>query len=325
MLPTPEIPALTFRPLRRADAPAMHALERAAYTWGGFPVEPLADFEAAFDAPADPAADAIAAWDAAGRLVAYGWALDPRASAREHRIDLWHQVHPDHDRPALIDFLLAWMEARARQKAAALPDDGRPRWLNVWCYADQADRVARFAQHGYAPRWSEVFMQRDLSAPLPEPALPAGVALLGWTPARDDLMRQAMTAGFADRPGEAISPAVWARTYTGAASFCAPLSFVAALDPEEGVGAVLSHVNPEANARSLHTEGRIVLIAVRPDWRRRGVGAALLHAAMRGFRNLGLEYATLSVDVNNAPAISAYARVGFMEVRRYISFKKVIG
>lgn len=68
--------------------------------------------------------------------------------------------------------------------------------------------------------------------------------------------------------------------------------------------------------------GEIAQIAVRPDWRRRGLAGGLLNRVMRGFRDLGLEDALLSVDVSNGRAIRVYERAGFGTVKQYTSFKK---
>lgn len=58
----------------------------------------------------------------------------------------------------------------------------------------------------------------------------------------------------------------------------------------------------------------IHLLAVAPGARRRGVGRALLRAAVREARSRGAWSLRLDVFDNNAPAISAYRRAGFADL-----------
>ena len=54
----------------------------------------------------------------------------------------------------------------------------------------------------------------------------------------------------------------------------------------------------------------IVLIAFRPEWRRRGLGSALMHAMLDEARRLGLRCeATVAAD--NLPSLRLWARLGF--------------
>lgn len=58
-------------------------------------------------------------------------------------------------------------------------------------------------------------------------------------------------------------------------------------------------------------EGYISNIAVRPDYRRRGVADALLSALEQRARALMLSFLTLEVRAHNAPAIALYGKHGY--------------
>ena len=58
-------------------------------------------------------------------------------------------------------------------------------------------------------------------------------------------------------------------------------------------------------------EGRVLMFAVERDWRRRGVGSALMDRFLELARLRGLKRATLEVRVSNATAIRFYARYRF--------------
>ena len=55
-------------------------------------------------------------------------------------------------------------------------------------------------------------------------------------------------------------------------------------------------------------------IAVTPDARRRGVGKALVRAAMGAAAQAGADAAFLEVAVDNAPAAALYAGLGFRRI-----------
>ena len=62
-------------------------------------------------------------------------------------------------------------------------------------------------------------------------------------------------------------------------------------------------------------EAHIAKLAVHPDYRRRGIGTALLHDALDRIRRLGLHSAYLEVRRTNLPAQNLYRRFGFRFAR----------
>jgi ribosomal protein S18 acetylase RimI-like enzyme len=76
---------------------------------------------------------------------------------------------------------------------------------------------------------------------------------------------------------------------------------------------------------SRHGFGEIGM-AVAREWRGRGVGAALLAAAIESARERGLHKLSLSVFAHNAPAIALYRKFGFIEEgRRVKQFRRSSG
>ncbi len=67
-------------------------------------------------------------------------------------------------------------------------------------------------------------------------------------------------------------------------------------------------------------------MAVAREWRRRGVGSALLAAAIEWAREQGLHKLSLSVFPHNAAAIALYRKFGFVEEgRRVKHFRRASG
>ena len=69
-------------------------------------------------------------------------------------------------------------------------------------------------------------------------------------------------------------------------------------------------------ARVAGEEAEVLTLAVTPAGRRRGLGAALLVAALREVRERGAQAVFLEVSETNAAARALYAATGFVEVGR---------
>ena len=63
-------------------------------------------------------------------------------------------------------------------------------------------------------------------------------------------------------------------------------------------------------------ESEILIIAVSPSARRRGLGRRLMDGALRAVAAAGAESMFLEVAVDNAPALALYASLGFEEIAR---------
>ena len=67
-------------------------------------------------------------------------------------------------------------------------------------------------------------------------------------------------------------------------------------------------------------EGQITNIAVHPDHRRKGLGAAIVRALLRHAKDARLESVSLEVRVSNTAAIKLYEQAGFVEAGRRKGF-----
>jgi ribosomal protein S18 acetylase RimI-like enzyme len=95
----------------------------------------------------------------------------------------------------------------------------------------------------------------------------------------------------------------------GCGRFDQEASFMAE-GPDGPVGVLLaSHLS--------RTNGHVCQVSVSPAGQGRGVGAALMTAALTAFRRQGLETASLSVTLDNHPAYRLYQRLGFRLRKRF--------
>jgi len=100
-----------------------------------------------------------------------------------------------------------------------------------------------------------------------------------------------------------------------------PETFVVAEENGEVVGYIMCRIEygfSNFGFKGLAKKGHIVSIAVMPDFRRKGIGAALVNEAMNGMQLYGAKQAFLEVRVTNGPAVDLYKKLGF-EVARTIN------
>lgn len=67
-------------------------------------------------------------------------------------------------------------------------------------------------------------------------------------------------------------------------------------------------------------EGQITNVAVHPDHRRKGYGAAIVRSLLRHAKDAKLDSVSLEVRVSNTAAINLYKAAGFVEMGRRKAF-----
>lgn len=324
--PPPE-PRVSWRPLQPDDVPSWtRMLERteAVDAEGEMP-----DPDELADEFAPPWADAenstIAAFDD-GELVAFGWAqLQGSAEgSRDGAVHLWGGVDPAWRRRGLGSFVLAWQLARAQERTAEF-DDGIPVSAVLNVDDRHADRLALADRFGFSPGRNFYEMRRDLSEPIPDLVLPDDIRLLRWSAETDNAVRVAYNESFADHWGsKERGIEEWRAYFTGHRNFRADLSRVA-FDRDDIAGFTVSSVYPQDAELKGYTEAWVHLVGVRPAWRGRGLGAALLTEAMRSYAAAGLQFAALDVDTDNTTgALRLYERLGFTVRRRQVRFTRAL-
>jgi len=203
--------------------------------------------------------------------------------------------------------------------ARAERGSGRVECQTLFCTAPSAD--ARFERAGFSGR-ARHYMRRDLTEPLPpSPAsLPPGVVLRALR--REDLKA---AAEIVYRSHVGSVDAALNLTYSTPATCRA---FVDTLVVRSGCG----RFDPEASrlaegpwgpigvliaSRLARTNGHVCQVSVAPEAQCRGLGAALVNAALGAFREQGLASATLSVTVDNQRAHRLYELLGFRVLRAF--------
>ncbi len=127
-----------------------------------------------------------------------------------------------------------------------------------------------------------------------------------WTGTSDDLdaVMEIMEAAFGARYGEA-----WTRSQCAGILPMAGVSLILAGDGESGSAVGFSLF------RSVANESELLLLAVSPNYRRRGIGRRLLQDFLGRVRTRGVTRVHLEVRDGN-PAIQMYRHAGFEPVGR---------
>ena len=306
----PQATGITWRPIGSRDVGRVIALLRACLAAdGGLPFAAEEVFVRERFLPG-PSGAAIGGFDANGRMVAAA-ALRATETPKASMASAVGQVHPEARGLGIGTGLLEWIEAEARRLLDGESPGRCVLELSTESLNGQAEEL--FERHGLAVRFVEVVMQLDPIRGLRNAPLPAGVALEPWTPVQAGRFFEAYAASFADRPGfPGWDEATWIEWVTGDGDFSPAASFIAVAG-DEPVGFVVC-------AREWITQ-----VGVRPSWRRRGIGSALVNAALCAFRDAGARQVLLDVNTNNAAATALYEQFGFAQIGRRARFTRTLG
>lgn len=69
-------------------------------------------------------------------------------------------------------------------------------------------------------------------------------------------------------------------------------------------------------SQTVMDETDMMNVAVHPDFRRQGIGEALITGLVEHLKTIGSRCLTLEVRASNAPAIALYEKLGFSEIGR---------
>ena len=235
---------------------------------------------------------------------------------------IWGRVDPDHEGKGIGTWMMQWAEQRALRALPDVPAELRfaPR---VGTY-HQAERPKRlFAKLGYQHLRSSFHMLIEMEAPVPEAEFPAGVTLRTYNPETDaEVVYRAQNDSFRDHFGYVEEPLEeglkrW-RYFWEHEGFDPSLMFLA-VDGDQiaGINLCLPHAfdNPEM--------GWVGTLGVRREWRKRGIGLALLRHSFNEFYRRGLRKVGLGVDAQNLTgALRLYEGAGMHVHKTFDQYEK---
>jgi mycothiol synthase len=245
-----------------------------------------------------------------GGLAGYLW-LWGDADAL-NRITVLVYVRPALWGRGLSAWLLRLGEERARDKVRRAAR-ASPALLSASRWAENEAAGRLFESLGYAHARTFYVMRMQLDGPIAELQMPDRISIRAFDPERDtSAVHAALMEAFGENWGH-TSFDQWVHEHIEGESsdFDAGL-WLLALDGDEVVGAVCSRSRTARSPDAAHVDD----LGVRSAWRGRGIGRALLLAALHELQRRGIPAVELGVDSGNRGATRLYEGVGMRIVRR---------
>ncbi len=271
----------------------------------------------------DPAQDVRMWIDEAGQLIAYAQMWIPRHSEQSVTADgfLWFRVHPTVRGWGIEPNILAWGEVRIGNVGRSR---NLPARLRSSCRDSQGDRLLLLQNCGFVYERCFLRMERSLAEPIPMPQFPAGFTLSHsqgqqGIEARLDLHNQAFSDHWSFYPAT-IEELMHEETDE---NYRAELELLAIAPDGSYAAFCCCEIDREDNAQRGCQVGGIGSLGTRREFRRQGLGRAMLLAGLQKLRLEGMEVAKLGVDTENVNlALGLYESVGFRRVFANLAYVK---
>ena len=257
-----------------------------------------------------------------GSLVGYAHLRD----VKDPPVDVFsgYTVRPDHnDADWLWQDLFTWLDAEARRVIPKAPEDAL---ITLIAGTESEDKMEQAKLELFGFKHDRTFHRMKITfgdAPLTTPDWPEGFTIRNLVPGDDDeaLVRATQEAfrdhyGYLDQPIEAELAEL--RHWMAEDDFEAELWFLLR-EGDEIIGFCCCYAEAPGDAGY----GLVDVLGVRPAWRRRGIGQALLQHAFSVFAERGIRGAVLTVDTHSrqgAPAL--YEKAGMNCIRSNLTYVK---
>ncbi|HKT39598.1 MAG TPA: GNAT family N-acetyltransferase [Ktedonobacterales bacterium] len=306
-------PHLAVRAPTRDDLPAIHALIQASDldVFGQLDFT-MQELEHEWSRPEfDPASDAWIVVAPDGGFLGYAHVM----TNTHYRLHGMGVVHPEHYHQGIGSTLVNLMEERAREHIPLAPPEARVYLLNgIGGGHEPSERL--MTDHGYtkARRFSR--MQIIMDTQPPAPVWPEGVVMRTMIAGQDEhAIYEALEAAFSDHWGHsAESFEHWMARHSTPDSLPPDLVFLAMAGDTVAGAAICIY---------LEDFGWVDTLGVRREWRKHGLGLALLHHAFGEFYRRGTHEVGLGVDAQSLTgATRLYERAGMHPLVHYDVYEK---
>ncbi len=238
-----------------------------------------------------------------------------------YEVNSW--VHPAVIDAGLGEYLLQCLDARARQALSNAPQDVAITAVHGWVFEQSEALRRRLEKFGYQHVRTWLRLLIDMDQPPGHPALPAGIELRSFRMGEDDgNVYEAWEEAMADEWGHTrLTYKKWRHYFVDqAGEEDVPFWFLA-VDGNAIAGLILGRwCRPGSE-----DEGHIRYLGVRPAWRRRGIGLALLLHAFGEFYRRGRHKVGLGVDGTSLTgAERLYLKAGMSIILQSLVYQKTI-
>ncbi|MBT3241420.1 MAG: GNAT family N-acetyltransferase [Chloroflexi bacterium] len=268
----------------------------------------------------DIAENTIIICDQDGKIVAYQdmFAL----SSIPVRPIVWGRVHPDHMNRGFGTALFRWGMERAKSVLDKVPKDVRVA-VRTWNVSTWNAGKEMLENLGLEIKRHYFEMEIEMNSQLPNPVWPDGIKIFSFQYPKEakDLYR-AFEESFKDHYGFVAEEfdegfKQFEHMRINEEGFDPDLWFLAK-DSNEIAGFSLcrkwSHESRE--------DGHVSVLGVRPKWRKKGLGLALLQHSFTEYWKRGQQRVTLGVDGNSITgAVKLYERAGMKKFKQVDSYE----
>ncbi|MCC7452254.1 MAG: GNAT family N-acetyltransferase [Anaerolineae bacterium] len=290
--------SIQWRAWTESDLDALAALDAACQQVDGVPAVPSRPYRDLLDLPHTYTRCAVTDTDV---IAAAGWVQRNDSVALLRGV-----VHPLYRQYGIGTALINQLESEAQRHGAIRQFVMRNEALN-------AASETLYTRLGYSRDFIELWMRRDLRAPLP--SVPRLATCETWTDVNAPQFYTAYRTAFAERiSGEPVSADTWIADHTEDTDFRPDLSLLAMIGGEHA-GFITTFVTDAGI-------GFIGQVGSHPRYRGRGIAAGLMVAVMDGLQHEGVPFVDLHVNSNNTRAVQLYERLGFARIGQRGKFSK---
>ncbi len=232
------------------------------------------------------------------------------------------RVHPDARGQGIESTLMQWIDERCQSVAPKAPA-GAKVVAEMITYEHVAYLRALYEQHGYSHKRDYLQMMIELNSPPPQPVWSDGIMVRSAIPGQDDrAIYDAYIDSFSDHWGFVVRPfETIMEIFRSPEEHFDPTVWFLAMDGPRVAGICLcsSYVPEDPQKAWVGTLG------VVRDYRRRGIGLALLHHTFGEFYRRGYQRVGLGVDADSLTgATRLYEKAGMHVTRSLCSYQKVV-
>lgn len=263
----------------------------------------------------------VGARDEDGELRAYGAVRASTATGGPVRAICSGDVDPDIREHGVGTAILTWQLTAGRDLVHRL-SGGAGGVVVVHVDDGRDDTRSLLERAGFTEARAYVQLRRDLSEPIPDVELERNLRVEPWQAPLEDSIRRAHNKAF---EGSALTQQHTAESWEADRTFFVPeWSFVAldrSSDRAQVAGYLMSSRYEQDWPALGWTEGSTDLVGVLPPYRGRHVASALLAAAMRAYREAGMQYAGMDVDAaDESGAYDLATNLGYEAIHRSLAY-----
>jgi len=317
----PSIRGYTWRGIQSTDGPLLQKFEQACAPTDGATNLKNSDEWVALVKEQDINTRSMIAINVQGEIAIVGWfEVDERIESVLSFLE--GRVHPSFRGQRYGTVLLDWLESNAGLQMRTVAN-GRPCIYRIMFYDRAPDASALFKKRGYALQYVEQEMHRDLRQPWPD-INHQDLTFEPWTANNKPDFYTVYQAAFRTRSDNLMLADSWHHHFANPNSndYQPDLSLLARQSGDPVAYAVI-HAE-ESSAGSGSKLAWITQTGVHVDYRRQGIGAALLTETMKHLHSAGYQWAKLSVNVNNPVAKSLYEHLGFSLVASFTMYHRAL-